>query len=177
MKLRRPISILFALGISVAAGQLSAQTAGAQPSTSAIPEKVPFDTPYGVSLGVGDAMRAIDAARSEAATHGWPEAIAVTDISGGLVAFFKMDGAQNSSAEIAQRKASVSARYRRETRVFYNAMEGSHAYVATLEPGVVAAPGGYPLIVGGKVVGAIGCSGGTGDQDATVCAAGARVVR
>jgi uncharacterized protein GlcG (DUF336 family) len=76
-----------------------------------------------------------------------------------------------------QGKARTAARYRRESRVFYNAMETGHPYVATLDPTLIASPGGFPLIEGGKLVGAIGCSGGTGDQDAVICKVGADTIR
>jgi uncharacterized protein GlcG (DUF336 family) len=77
----------------------------------------------------------------------------------------------------AQNKARTSARFRRETRLFYNQFETGHAYVNTLDAGLVASPGGFPLVEGGKLVGAIGCSGGTGDQDASVCKAAADTIK
>ena len=82
-----------------------------------------------------------------------------------------------ASVTIAQGKARTSARYRRESRAFYNAYETGHPYVGTLDPTLVASPGGFPLVEGGKVIGAVGCSGGTGDQDAAVCKAGADVLK
>ena len=57
-------------------------------------------------------------------------------------------------------------RFRRPAQAFYNAFEAGHPYIGTLDPTLVASPGGFPLIDGGKLIGAIGCSGGTGDQDA-----------
>ena len=66
---------------------------------------------------------------------------------------------------------------RGETRAFYSAFETGHPYVATLDPTLVASPGGFPLVEGGKLIGAIGCSGGTGDQDAAVCKAGADIMK
>jgi uncharacterized protein GlcG (DUF336 family) len=78
---------------------------------------------------------------------------------------------------VSQGKARTAARFRRETRVFYNAYETGHAYVATLDPLLVASPGGFPLVEDGKMIGAIGCSGGTGDQDAATCKAGADIVK
>jgi hypothetical protein len=66
-------------------------------------------------------------------------------------------------------KARTAARFRRASRLFYNAYETGHGYVQTLDPGLVASPGGFPLVENGKLIGALGCSGGTGDQDATVC--------
>jgi glc operon protein GlcG len=101
------------------------------------------------------------------------EAIAVTDPNGDLVAFAKMDDTQNAAPNIALRKAATAARFRRDTRTFYNAFEGGHTYSATLDPSLVASPGGYPLVIDGKIVGAIGCSGGSGDQDGDICKAGA----
>jgi glc operon protein GlcG len=69
------------------------------------------------------------------------------------------------------------ARFRGETRVFYNAYETGHPYVATLDPTLVASPGGWPRIEGGRIIGAAGCSGGTGDRDAAACEAGADLVK
>ena len=86
-------------------------------------------------------------------------------------------GAQIESVTVSQGKARTSARYRRESRAFYNAYETGHPYVSTLDPTLVASPGGFPLVEGGKLIGAIGCSGGTGDQDATVCKSGADLVK
>ncbi len=90
---------------------------------------------------------------------------------------YGMDGAQVASVAISQGKARTAARYRRPTQVFYNAYESGHPYVATLDPTLVASPGGFPLIEGGKLIGAIGCSGGTGDQDALICKVGADMIK
>lgn len=103
--------------------------------------------------------------------------VAVVDTKGDLVHFSRMEGAQIASVTVSQGKARTAARYRRESRAFYNAYETGHPYVATLDPTLVASPGGFPLVEGGKVIGAIGCSGGTGDQDAAVCKAGADLVK
>jgi uncharacterized protein GlcG (DUF336 family) len=78
---------------------------------------------------------------------------------------------------VSQAKARTSARFRRETRAFYNQFESGHPYVATLDPDIVASPGGFPIVEGGKLIGAVGCSGGSGDQDAVVCKAAADTVR
>jgi uncharacterized protein GlcG (DUF336 family) len=112
------------------------------------------------------------AAEAEAKKRNWKLNIAIVDTNGDLVHFSRMEGAQIASVNVSQGKARTAARYRRETRLFYNAYEGGHAYVATLDPTLVASPGGFPLVDGGKLIGAIGCSGGTGDQDAVVCKAG-----
>jgi uncharacterized protein GlcG (DUF336 family) len=88
-----------------------------------------------------------------------------------------MEGAQIASGTIAQGKARTAARFRRESRLFYNAYETGHSYVGTLDPTLVASPGGFPLVENGKLIGAIGCSGGTGEQDAAVCKVGADTMK
>ena len=103
--------------------------------------------------------------------------IAVVDTNGELVHFSRMEGAQIASVNISIGKARTSARFRRESRLFYNAFETGLGYVATLDPTLVASPGGFPLVEGGKLIGAIGCSGGTGDQDAAICKMGADVMK
>jgi glc operon protein GlcG len=149
----------------------------AQPSAGGTPDAMPFDIPYGMSIGLDRAKQVMAAAEAEAKKRNWKMNIAVVDTNGDLVHFSRMEGAQIASVTISQGKARTAARYRRESRVFYNAFETGHPYVATLDPTLIASPGGFPLIEGGKVIGAVGCSGGTGDQDAAVCKAGAEVVK
>ena len=119
----------------------------------------------------------IAAVEAEATKHRWKMNIAVVDTHGDLVAFLRMDGAQHGSIGVSQGKARTAARFRRESRLFYNLFETGHPYVATLDPSIVASPGGLPLVEGGRIIGAIGCSGGTGDQDAAACKAGAELVK
>ena len=138
---------------------------------------MPFDIPYGQSIGLGLAKQAVAAAEAEAKKRNWKLNIAVVDTNGEPVMFERMEGAQIASGSISIGKARTSARFRRESRLFYNAFETGHSYIATLEPTLVASPGGYPLVQGGRLIGAIGCSGGTGDQDALICKVGADVVK
>lgn len=147
------------------------------PSAGGTPDAMPFDIPYGQSIGLERAKQVMAAAEAEAKKRNWKMNIAVVDTNGELVHFSRMEGAQIASVTVSQGKARTAARYRRETRVFYNAFETGHPYVATLDPTLIASPGGFPLIEGGKLIGAIGCSGGTGDQDAAVCKAGADIVK
>ena len=151
--------------------------APASPPSAAVPERMPYDIPYGLPVALDVAKHLLALAEAEARKHDWKMNIAVVDPHGELVAFERMDGAQYGSIEVSQNKARTSARFRRETRVFYNLFESGHTYVATFDPGLVASPGGFPLIEDGKVIGAIGCSGGTGDQDAVVCKAAASAVK
>src|SRR5260370_34400004 len=149
-------------------------TPPAQPSAGGTPDVMPFDIPYGQSIGLERAKQVMSAAEAEAKKRNWKMNIAVVDTNGELVHFSRMEGAQIASGSISTGKARTAARFRRESRVFYNAFETGHSYVSTLDPTLVASPGGFPLVEGGKLIGAVGCSGGTGDQDATVCKAGAQ---
>jgi glc operon protein GlcG len=147
------------------------------PSAGGTPDKMPFDIPYGVSIGLERAKQVMAAAEAEAKRRNWKMNIAVVDTNGELVDFSRMEGAQIASGSISIGKARTAARYRRESRVFYNAYETGHAYTGTLDPTLIASPGGFPLVEDGKLIGAVGCSGGTGDQDAAVCKVGAEVVK
>jgi glc operon protein GlcG len=139
----------------------------------AVPEKMPFDIPYGAPISLERAEAAIAAAIVEARKHDWKLNVAVVDSGGNLVAFQRMDGAQLASIQIAEHKARTSATFRRETKAFENAIQLNNLnYVLTLD-GVIASRGGIPLLEGGKLIGAIGCSGASGSQDEVVCRAGA----
>ena len=164
----------------LAGAPVQAQAPAAPPSAGGTADGIPFDIPYGTSINLETAKKLVAAVEAEATRHRWKMNIAVVDTHGELVQFSRMDGAQLASIGIAQGKARTAARYRRESRVFYNAFETGHPYVATLDPTLIASPGGWPLIEGGQLIGAIGCSGGsggTGDQDAAACKAGAELVK
>jgi glc operon protein GlcG len=149
----------------------------APPSAGGTPDAMPFDIPYGQSIGLEHAKQLMAAAEAEAKRRNWKMNIAVVDTNGELVQFERMEGAQIASGSISIGKARTAARFRRESRAFYNAYETGHGYISTLDPTLVASPGGFPLVEGGKLIGAIGCSGGTGDQDATICKVGADLVK
>ena len=149
----------------------------AQPLAGGTPEAIPFDIPYGQSVGLEKAKQVMAAAEADAKKRNWKMNIAIVDTNGELVMFQRMEGAQIGSVNVSIGKARTAARYRRESRVFYNQFETGHAYVGALDPGITASPGGFPLVDGGKVVGAVGCSGGTGDQDAAICKSGAEVLK
>jgi uncharacterized protein GlcG (DUF336 family) len=103
--------------------------------------------------------------------------VAVVDSGGNLVAFQRMDGAMLASIQIAEHKARAAAMFRRETRFFEDGIQVDNLnYLMTLD-GIVASRGGIPLIEQGKLIGAIGCSGGTDSQDEVVCKAGVAVIK
>jgi glc operon protein GlcG len=101
--------------------------------------------------------------------------IAVVNFGGHLVSFARMDGGQLASIAISEHKARASAKFRRPARFSEDAVQRGTAYLATLDD-VVASRGGIPLIEDGKLVGAIGCSGGTVPQEEAVCSAGAATI-
>ena len=152
-------------------------TPPAQPSAGGTPDAMPFDIPYGMSIGLEKAKQVMAAAEAEAKKRNWKMNIAVVDTNGEPVMFERMEGAQIASGAISINKARTAARFRRESRLFYNAYETGHSYPGTLDPTLTASPGGFPLVENGKLIGAVGCSGGTGDQDALICKVGAELVK
>jgi glc operon protein GlcG len=87
-----------------------------------------------------------------------------------------MDGALLASIAVSQHKARTAARYRRPTHAFEDSVQKfGFSFLLTLDD-VIAVRGGIPLIEDGKLIGAIGCSGGTISQDETVCAAAANTI-
>src|SRR5450759_2394141 len=123
--------------------------------------------PYGEPINLATAKKAAAAAAAEATKRKWDAfCIAVVGPSGELVYFEKLDNCQFASVTISQHKARTAARYRRPTLVWETLLgKGPYlAYLTTLDD-VIASRGGNPLIVNGKVIGAIGVSGGTGSQD------------
>ena len=131
---------------------------------------------YGSEISLDNAKKAVAAAAAEAKKNNWPLAISVVGPSGDLVYFEKMEGTQFASIKISQHKARVAATYRRPTKVFAELIGKGATALLTLDD-VIASPGGIPIVQGGKVVGAIGCSGATGDQDAQACQAGADALK
>jgi glc operon protein GlcG len=151
------------------------------PAPAPVPDQMPFDIPYGESINLAKAEKAIAAAIAEASKspRNWKMAVSVVDTNGDLVAFQKMDQTQVASVSISLAKARTAARFRRPSEAFFNVMQTpAGAYIATLgDPPPTASPGGIPLIENGKLIGAIGCSGGTGAQDAVACKAGADTIK
>jgi glc operon protein GlcG len=173
---------LFAAGAALSvAGQALAQAPAPAPAPAAsVPDQMPFDIPYGPAITADRAAKVVAAAVEEAkkSPRNWKLAIAVVDPNGDLVYFYKMDQTQVASIAIAQGKARTAARFRRPSGAFFTAMQNpANAYLATLDPTLIASHGGFPLIEGGKLIGAIGCSGATGDQDGVACKAGADTVK
>ena len=171
MSLKR-IAALALLAPALVAGPALGQAPAANP-LDAVPDKMPFDIPYGAPIALDRSQALVTAAVAESKKHDWKMNVAVVDSGGNLVAFARMDGAQLASISIAEHKARAAVKYRRETKAFENGIQQANLhYVMTLDD-VIASRGGIPLVEGGKMVGAIGCSGGTGSQDEVACKAAA----
>jgi uncharacterized protein GlcG (DUF336 family) len=138
---------------------------------------MPFDIPYGAPISLEQAQAAIAAAVAEAKKHNWKLNVAVVDSGANLVAFQRMDGAQLASIAISEHKARAAASFRRETRVMEDGIQLKQNYYMLTLDGAIASRGGIPLLDKGKLIGAIGCSGGTGSQDEVACKAGAATVK
>ena len=129
---------------------------------------------YGTSITAETAKKLAAPAIAEARKNQWTMAVAIVDTAGELVYFERMDDTQVGSVDVAISKARSAARFKRPTKAFQDALAagGEGLRILALQ-GAVPVDGGVPLVVGGKIVGAIGASGGTSAQDGQVAAAGA----
>ncbi len=136
--------------------------------------EVPPNAPYGISISPANAKKVAAAAIAKAKENKWEMAVAIVDTGGHLVYFERMDDTQVGSVQVAIDKAQSAVLFRRSTKVFMDALAGGGAGVRMLAlTGAVPVEGGIPLVMDGKVVGAIGASGGTGEQDGMTATAGA----
>src|SRR5450432_875238 len=172
----RVLAVAVLVEALLVANPIQAQSPPAPNPLDTVPDKMPFDVPYGAPISLDRAQAAIAGAVAEARKHDWKMNVAVVDSGGNLVAFQRMDGAQLASIQISEHKAKAAAIFRRETKVFENGIQSGLNYQITLD-GLLASRGGIPLVEGGKIIGAIGCSGGTGSQDEVSCKAGAATVK
>src|ERR1700683_749652 len=141
-----------------------------------VPDKMPFDTPYGPPISLDRAEALIHAAVAEAKKRNWKMNVAVVDSGGNLVAFQRMDGAMLASIQIAEHKARAAATFRRPTKQFEDGIQLMHLNYLLAFDGIIASRGGIPLIEQGVIIGAIGCSGGTDSQGKVVSKAGAALI-
>lgn len=134
--------------------------------------------PYGPAISLENARKAAAPALAEAAKNNWTMAVAIVGPAGTLVYYEKMDNTQIGSAEVAIDKARSAALFKRPTKAFQDAVAagGDGLRVLGLK-GAVPLEGGIPLVMDGKIVGAIGVSGGTSAQDGQCAKAGAETVK
>lgn len=133
---------------------------------------------YGAPITLEDAKRVAGSALEEARRNSWKVAIAIVDIGGNLVYYEKIDDTSLGAANVSIAKARSAALFKRATKGFQDALAagGEGLRVLRLE-GAVPVEGGVPILIGGRIVGAIGVSGVTSQQDGVVAAAGANAVK
>jgi len=134
--------------------------------------------PYGMSVNLETAKKIAAPALAEARKNNWNMAVAIVDTDGNLVYFEKMDGTQLASPNIAIGKARAAAQFKRPTKALEDALAAGGDGLRILGlPGAVPVEGGIPLVSEGKIVGAIGVSGGASSQDAQCAKAGADLMK
>ena len=159
MRMARVLPLLTATGLLFAAA-----TAGAQ---------APPPPAYGPAITLEQAKRVMAGAEAEAGKNSWPVVIAVVDSGGNLVMLSRLDNAQWGSIDIARGKAHSAVAFRRPTKVFQDAIGQGGANLRLLNlSGVSLLEGGIPIVVDGKIIGAVGVSGVTSQQDAQIGQAG-----
>ena len=173
MQTRRAAFLMLTAGAVAAASSANAQQTA--PARAPAPTQIPG--PYGPSVSLEQARRMIAAATLEAERNHFLMAFCVVDPAGELVMLERMEGVQYASIGIAQTKARCAARFRRPTRYWEEALAGGRMAILGIE-GVIPSEGGLPIVDReGHVIGAIGASGGSAQQDGQCAEAGLRAFR
>jgi glc operon protein GlcG len=134
----------------------------------------PANVPYGLAISTDAAKKIAAAAIAEARKNNWAMAVAVVDTGGYLVYFERMQDTQLGSIEVAIEKAKTAALFRRPTKSFQDTVAGGGDGLRILRlTGAIPVEGGIPIIADGKLIGAIGASGGNSNQDGRTAQAGA----
>jgi uncharacterized protein GlcG (DUF336 family) len=167
---------LSAFTLSACAALLLAGAVHAQQQPAAPASPPPPPPAYGAPITLEQAKAAATAAEAEATKNGWNMVIAVVGPSGNLVYLQKADLAANASIDIAQDKARTSALFRQPSKNYMDRLANGETYILRLT-GATPVAGGMPIVVGGKLIGAIGLSGGSPAQDHQVAQAGASAVK
>jgi glc operon protein GlcG len=143
-----------------------------------VPTLAQMPNPYGLPISLENAKKAAAPALAEAAKNNWNMAVAIVDPSGNLIYYEKMDSTQLGSANVAIDKARSAALFKRPTKALQDALAAGGDGLRILRiQGAVPVEGGIPLVADGKIVGAIGVSGGTSVQDGQCAKAGADTVK
>lgn len=132
---------------------------------------------YGPAITLEQAQRVMAAAEAEARRNAWDVVITILDGGGHLVMMQRMDGVQLGSIAVAEQKAYSAVAFRRPTRAFQDALAGPAGNRILSLPGVMPVEGGLPIVIAGQVVGGIGVSGVTAEQDGLIAEAGAAALR
>ena len=157
------IAIGFLIGLPIMA-------AAQQPAAPSPPPT----TPYGLPIGLEAAKKVMTAAEAEAVKNNWPMAIVILDSTGHVVMLHKLDNTQYGSIQVAEDKARTAVDFRRPSKAFEDLVAHGGIGLRTLAlRGAAPLEGGVPIIADGRIIGAIGVSGGTSQQDGQVAKIGA----
>ncbi|MCX5841851.1 MAG: heme-binding protein [Deltaproteobacteria bacterium] len=132
--------------------------------------------PYGLNINLATAKKIAWAAAKEANRIKINAIIAIVDAGGHLIYLERFDKAQFGSIDVAVHKARCSVAYKRPTKAFEDAVNTGKISLLTLD-GICTVEGGLPIIQSGKIVGAIGVSGGTSQEDGQIAASGVRALK
>jgi uncharacterized protein GlcG (DUF336 family) len=151
---------------------ISAAPALAQQPPASAPSAVTL--PYGPAITLDQAKRAMAAAELEAAQNSWQVAITILDSGGNMIMFHRVDNAQLSATTVSEGKARTALEFKRPSKALDDAIAGGGAGMRLLAlKDITPLEGGLPVVVDGKIIGAIGVSGALSSQDAQVAKAGA----
>ena len=165
MRRKRLVSLVVGTALILGASMASAQQPAAAPP--------PPPPPYGSPITLEQAKKVLAGAEAEAKKNNWNVVMVVLDSGGNLVMLQRMDGAQFGSIEVAKDKAYSAVAFRRPTKAFDDALAQGGANLRILRlPGASPLEGGIPIVVDGKLIGAVGVSGVTSAQDAQIGRAG-----
>ena len=153
------LSLVVALSMVLAAAATFAQAPAPPPG-------------YGAPISLEQAKKVMAGAEAEAKKNNWPVVIAILDSGGQLVMLQRLDNAQWGSVEIAKEKAKSSVALRRPTKALQDLIAQGGANLRLLNIGYSVLEGGIPIIVDGKIIGSVGVSGVTSQQDAQIAQAG-----
>jgi glc operon protein GlcG len=142
------------------------------------PKAGPKLPPYGLSISLAQAKKVAAAALAPAHANNWTMVIAIVDTGGHLVYLEKMDQTQVGSVEIAQSKARSAAIFKRPTKVFQDRLaRGGEGLLVLRLKDAIPVEGGLPIVVDGKLVGALGVSGGSSAEDEVCAEAGTAALK
>jgi len=156
------VSLVVALGVVLTVGVAAAQQ----------PASTPGPTPYGSPINLEQAKKVMAGAEAEAKKNNWPVAIVILDSGGQMVMMQRLDNTQWGSVDIAKEKARTAVALRRPTKVLQDGIAQGGVNLRFLSTGFSVLEGGIPIVYEGKIIGSIGVSGVTSQQDAQTAQAG-----
>lgn len=134
--------------------------------------------PYGTPISIDQAKKVMAGAEAEARKNNWPVAIVIVDSGGNMVMMQKLDHTQHASVGIAEGKAKTAVNFRRPTKALEDVIAGGGGGLRLLAvDGITPLEGGIPIVIDGRIIGGVGVSGVTSQQDAQVAQSGINTLK